>query len=183
MLPTLHFSIEKWKWNDEWGVWVSTHGRFRDRLKRPMTLRLNGHGYYTLFVPDHKPALALAHRIVLKTWMPVENDEDLTVDHLDNNRRNICLSNLEWVTKDENQKRAAAHTIAVPDEYDVSGIEKIVWADVTFDIGEFCKLMHKLYNGEKLTLTEHREITLRWLKQRKDRIFGQEVIYIPKRKE
>ena len=32
--------------------------------------------------------------------------EDLTVDHLNHNKRDNSLSNLEWVSKDENQKRA-----------------------------------------------------------------------------
>lgn len=32
--------------------------------------------------------------------------KDLTVDHLDHNKRNNSVSNLEWVTKEENLHRA-----------------------------------------------------------------------------
>ena len=40
------------------------------------------------------------------TWRPIPNAEALTVDHLDHNKRNNSLSNLEWVTKEENLRRA-----------------------------------------------------------------------------
>jgi hypothetical protein len=42
------------------------------------------------------------------TWKPTPEAEKLTVDHLDHNKRNNALSNLEWVTKEENERRADA---------------------------------------------------------------------------
>ena len=35
----------------------------------------------------------------------------MTVDHLDHNKRNNCISNLEWVTREENQERAQADIV------------------------------------------------------------------------
>ena len=40
------------------------------------------------------------------TWKPTPEAEQLTVDHLDHNKRNNALYNLEWVSRGENLKRA-----------------------------------------------------------------------------
>ena len=48
------------------------------------------------------------HRLVLMTWRPLPNDgTPMTVDHLDSNRRNNHLDNLEWVSEKENLRRAS----------------------------------------------------------------------------
>ena len=43
----------------------------------------------------------------MMTWKPIAGMDKMTVDHLDHNKRNNKLSNLEWVTEEENQRRAA----------------------------------------------------------------------------
>lgn len=48
----------------------------------------------------------LIHRAVLETFNPVENMENLQVNHIDGNKRNNVLSNLEWVTREENMQHA-----------------------------------------------------------------------------
>lgn len=48
----------------------------------------------------------LIHRAVLETFNPVPNMEDLQVNHIDGNKRNNLLSNLEWVTREENMQHA-----------------------------------------------------------------------------
>ena len=40
------------------------------------------------------------------TWRPIPDAEELTVDHLNHNKRDNSLDNLEWVTKEENWERA-----------------------------------------------------------------------------
>ena len=40
------------------------------------------------------------------TWRPIPNAEELTVDHLNHNKRDNSLNNLEWVTRQENLRRA-----------------------------------------------------------------------------
>lgn len=42
------------------------------------------------------------HRLVMENFCPVENMENLEVNHLDEDKTNNCLNNLEWVTKTEN---------------------------------------------------------------------------------
>ena len=46
------------------------------------------------------------YRLVMETWCPIPNSEKMTVDHLDHNKRNNDIRNLEWITEKENHKRA-----------------------------------------------------------------------------
>lgn len=103
MFPNFNFNIERWKWNDEYRVYVSTAGRCKDEHKRLLPVKINSSGYCMVkTVCGHR----LVHRLVMKTWRPIPDDENLTVDHLDHNKRNNDVRNLEWVTEAENKRRA-----------------------------------------------------------------------------
>lgn len=108
MLPTISLRIERWKFNKDYGVYVSTLGHFKDRHKRPLPIKINDRGYCLVKTEAPKQPWKLAHRIVMLTWKPIPDAENLTVDHLDHNKRDNSLTNLEWVTEQENHKRAAA---------------------------------------------------------------------------
>ena len=105
ILPKLIFKIERWKWNKEYRIYVSNMGHFRDEHKRPIPIKINHNGYVVLPI-GYDNGYPVAHRIVMKTWRPTTGMEELTVDHLDHNKRNNALENLEWVTGVENQRRA-----------------------------------------------------------------------------
>lgn len=100
MMPTISFNIERWKWNEEYNVYVSTEGRLRRKDGTDIKPKVDKKGY--LIYHQKK-----VHRIVMKTWRPCENMDDLTVDHLDHNKRRNSLNNLEWVSAEENQRRAS----------------------------------------------------------------------------
>lgn len=69
-----------------------------------MAPKINDSGYFIVRVKDKWISV---HRLVLLTWRPIPNDgEPMTADHLDSNRRNNRLDNLEWVSQDENLRRA-----------------------------------------------------------------------------
>ena len=51
-------------------------------------------------------ARELAHRVVLKTYAPHENQENLQVNHIDGNKLNNHYTNLEWATGKENMAHA-----------------------------------------------------------------------------
>lgn len=108
MLPTISLRVERWKFNKDYGVYVSTLGHFKDRHKRPLPIKINDGGYCLVKTEAPNQPWKLAHRIVMLTWKPIPDAENLTVDHLDHNKRDNSLTNLEWVTEKENQKRAAA---------------------------------------------------------------------------
>ena len=103
ILPTPHFKLERWRWSNDYQLYVSTLGRFKDATKNELQIR-TGDGNY-LYV-ETAQGLRLAHRVVMITWKPIENADKITVDHKDHNPRNNALSNLEWCTKKENIKRA-----------------------------------------------------------------------------
>lgn len=103
MLPTLKFNIERWKFNKECQVYVSNMGHFKNIHKEPLPIGISQSGYCSVKTPK---GYKKVHRLVMETWCPTPEARYLTVDHLDHNKRNNALSNLEWVTQEENQKRA-----------------------------------------------------------------------------
>lgn len=104
ILPTLKLNIERWKWNSEFRVYVSNMGNFKDEHKKPIAIKIgSSSGYVKIKTPY---GVKSAHRLVMLTWKPIPNAEDMTVDHLDHNKRNNKLENLEWVDETENKTRA-----------------------------------------------------------------------------
>jgi len=101
IFPTI--LIERWKWNEEFGIWVSSFGHFRNKDKQPLKLLKNS-GYLSVKTLQ---GLKLAHRLVLLTFRPIPNADEMTVDHIDRNRANNMETNLEWVTVADNIQRAA----------------------------------------------------------------------------
>ena len=146
MMPTIKFNIERWKWSEEYKVYVSTEGRLRRKDGTDIRLKIDKHGYMIY----HNKAV---HRIVMKTWRPCENMDNLTVDHIDHNKRKNCLSNLEWVSAEENQRRASEDFYSPKEnkenkqqieKYYVEGVEfsraqmKALFTELVFE-----KLKHK----------------------------------------
>lgn len=109
IMPRFLLNIERWKWNDEYRVYVSTLGHFKDEYKKDLPIKV-GNGYCHI---KTNRGIKLAHRIVMLTWRPIPDAENLTVDHLDHNKRHNALSNLEWVTREENVLRANRDMIYV----------------------------------------------------------------------
>lgn len=114
ILPKLNLHIERWKWNKEYRIYVSNLGHFKDEYKRELPIKINattGYCWVNTFL-----GYKLCHRLVLLTWKPVPDAENLTVDHLNHNKRENTIFNLEWVTKEENLKRAQRDIIHIKEE-------------------------------------------------------------------
>lgn len=112
IFPTLHIEFEKWKFNKEYGVWVSNFGNFKDIHKRPIPKKIYSQNGYVSVKTKH--GNRMAHRLVMYTWCPIEDREAFTVDHLDHNKRNNRVDNLEWVSQTENIMRANDDIVASP---------------------------------------------------------------------
>ena len=106
MLPTISLRIERWKFNKDYGIYVSTLGNFKDRYKRPLPVKIEANGYCKIKTEAPHSPWKFAHRLVMLTWKPIPDAENLTVDHLNHNKRDNSVANLEWVTFTENQTRA-----------------------------------------------------------------------------
>lgn len=118
MLPSFHFdrAVERWKWSSEYRVYVSTLGHVKDEHKQNIAMKINQNGYCLVRLGYTK---VFIHRLVLKTWRPIADAESMTVDHLNHNKRDNSLMNLEWVSQTENLRRATAdleRTFADPEK-------------------------------------------------------------------
>ena len=56
------------------------------------------------------------HRLVLETFNPIEHMENYQVNHIDGNKINNNLDNLEWVTRSENMQHAMSIGLFNPHE-------------------------------------------------------------------
>lgn len=84
---------------------VSNKGRVRNRETLSIkSLRYNKGGYLrvTLY-PSGKTYTV--HQLVGRVWLEDSYEEGLQIDHLDAVRDNNDVTNLEWVTQEENVKR------------------------------------------------------------------------------
>lgn len=105
ILPSITINIERWKWNKKYRVFVSNRGRVKNIDGKLLKVKTTSTGYLAVRVAAKKAMFV--HRLVMETWHPISNPEEMTVDHLDHNKRNNDIRNLEWVTEKENRKRAA----------------------------------------------------------------------------
>ena len=125
---------EKWKTVDSFGdgvFEVSNKGRLK-RLatsfirtdgrvcNRPESIvkchfretRGRGYGYVTMCAHGQTHS-ATIHSLVAKAFIPnPENKPE--VNHIDGNKHNNCVENLEWVTREENMHHARVHGLFRP---------------------------------------------------------------------
>lgn len=94
------------------GYEVSNFGQVKSykqvKAGKLLTPKKNHKGYFEVRLQDIDGAQVskFVHRLVLMVFSPVRGMEDLTVDHIDNNIENNHLSNLRWLTAEENLFRA-----------------------------------------------------------------------------
>ena len=98
----IHIELEKWKLNKEYNLYVSTLGRVKDIKKKIIEPVINSCGYFVVKV-DNK--VIAVHSLVMLTFKG-QRQEGMTIDHLNSNRRDNRLKNLEYVTQEENLNRA-----------------------------------------------------------------------------
>lgn len=69
--------------------------------------------YISVVLKNHKlkkKRYVRIHRLVAEAFIPNEDSTTKTqVNHIDSNKQNNCVSNLEWVTPSENIKHAVSH--------------------------------------------------------------------------
>lgn len=96
-IPKLHIELERWKYYLPLDIYVSNLGNIRNTAGDHQKVCVsNGYTYYKG---------RRVHRIVMEAWNPVPGFAELTVDHLNHNTRDNRVSNLEWVSAEENSRR------------------------------------------------------------------------------
>lgn len=118
------------------------------RVLKPATKK--GYLCVVLSSENNKPKQMFLHRLLMITFNPVDNMENLKVDHLNNIKTENVLSNLEWVTNKENTHRAIKNGLyknrrtVISDEV----VEKIRKEYVPGINGNYKQLLEK-YNIKK----------------------------------
>ena len=76
------------------------HKKFREKILSPQK---NSQGYlFVRFYKNRKFKDYKVHRLVLSTFNPVDGMGNLDCNHLDENKENNNLSNLQWTTHKDN---------------------------------------------------------------------------------
>lgn len=87
---------------------ISNYGyviSYKSKEPKKLTISSYPNGYkFVSLSKDGKVKGYSLHRLVLMSFSPCENMEELQVNHLDCNRANNRLDNLEWATPRENRE-------------------------------------------------------------------------------
>lgn len=66
----------------------------------------NGYFSYNLTMPNGDKKRCYAHRLVAEAYLPKDDINKNQVNHIDGNKLNNAINNLEWVSQSENQQHA-----------------------------------------------------------------------------
>ena len=100
-------SLEKWKQFRNSGYWVSSQGRVKSTKNGVRILKpgKDASGYFRVVLRlDKQSNRFLLHRIVMEVFKGPSN---LQVNHIDENKSNNNLENLEYVTPSENKQHSS----------------------------------------------------------------------------
>ena len=106
-----------------------------------------GYWTYTLII-DGKIVFRFAHIMVAKQFIPNPDNKPI-VNHIDENKSNACIDNLEWVTSSENsnfgdaQNKANIARNKPINEYDLQGTYNRTWRSITSIVAYFKKIYPK----------------------------------------
>jgi len=100
--------LEYWRKIPSFPVYsASNYGRIRnDGTGRIMRFQVNTRGYLSLTLRrDNRQETQMVHRLVAEAFLGGIHP-GLDVNHIDGDKTNNCIENLEWCTREENVRHA-----------------------------------------------------------------------------
>ena len=155
-------TIERWKTviinNEPTHFEISTEGRLKNLktqhwkhkgIVKPRLNKKNGYCQYCLCT-DGVSQYHYAHRLVAQAFIPNPSNKP-QVNHKDGNKQNNTLSNLEWVTQEENMKHCFEYELSSAAKrcyvYDLKGDFVGEW----ISISEACRQLNISGYGEVIS--------------------------------
>lgn len=120
---------------------ITSYGRvWSIRTHRWLKYSVPSNGYAQVGLSlNNKCTNYMIHRLVAKTFLQKPINKDY-VNHIDGNKLNNCVNNLEWVTRSENEKHAFANKLKKPTRGELSGQSKLTWEQI--------KIIRQMYNEQ-----------------------------------
>ena len=105
--------MEEWKnYPFDTRYQVSNYGNIKGQKGNILKGSINNAGYKRIgLYSDGKAVFKFVHRMVMETFSPCANSDDLIVNHKDGNKLNNSVDNLEWTTSAENKRHGIKNAL------------------------------------------------------------------------
>lgn len=112
---------------------INDNGEIFSDISGKMKTRNKGNTEYQIInfmTQEGKKKTYRVHRLVMMAFKPIEDMDNLEVNHIDGDKKNNALSNLEWCSASENQKHAFQTGLQQPRKGERSNFSKLTQADI-----------------------------------------------------
>lgn len=101
------------------GYYISNYSRvYSDISKKILKMKIGRSGYYSFTVACYDNAIkqksVLLHRVLMMVFNPLNDYTNMVVNHIDGNKLNSFLYNLEWTNNKGNMIHAVKHGLMHP---------------------------------------------------------------------
>lgn len=81
------------------------NGKKQNLKGKQKSIKLNKYGYLTVYLTKNDVIkTCVVHRLVALAFIPNPNPENNTINHIDGNKTNNRIENLEWLSLSDNVK-------------------------------------------------------------------------------
>ena len=113
------------------GYQASNLGRIKGKMNRVMTPHPDGNGYLrTGFRKNGKSFTIKVHQMIALTWVKGKTKERCEINHHNAKKHDNRVTNLKWVTRQENLEHARKHKLWVAHYGSENGNSKLKECDI-----------------------------------------------------